>query len=56
LKLIQHVYEELKFEESDADDHITKLLRSSVLQWACNLEHEDCVEKAKGNFHAVHEG
>ncbi|XP_023722517.1 aminopeptidase N isoform X2 [Cryptotermes secundus] len=56
LKLIQHVYEDLTYEESDADDHVTKLLRSSILQWACNLDHEDCVEKAKGKFHALHEG
>jgi len=49
------MYEELTFEEGDADDHVTKLHRSLILQWACNLEHEDCIERAKSKFRDLQE-
>jgi hypothetical protein len=44
------MYEELTFDEDDADDHDRKLHRSLILQWACNLEHEKCIETAKSKF------
>jgi hypothetical protein len=50
------MYEELKFEESDADSHVTQLHRSLVIQWACNLEHEHCIQTAKEKFNTVYNG
>lgn len=53
--LIQPMYEKLTFEESDTDDHVTQLHRSLILQWACNLGHEDCIETAKSKFRTLQE-
>jgi hypothetical protein len=50
------MYEELKFEEHDTDDHVTQLHRSLILQWACNLEHEHCIKTAKEKFSAEQDG
>jgi hypothetical protein len=47
------MYEELQFEEDENDDHVTKLHRSLILQWACNLGHEDCIASAKSKFEDV---
>jgi len=49
------MYEELRFEEGDGDIHERKLHRSLILQWACNLGHEECTESAKSKFKALQE-
>jgi hypothetical protein len=49
------MYEELTFEESNADDHVKKLHRSLILQWACNLGHEECIKTAISKFEALQE-
>jgi hypothetical protein len=49
------MYEELTFEEDNADSHVRKLHRSLILQWACNLGHEECTESAKSKFKALQE-
>jgi hypothetical protein len=50
------MYESLEFEESDTDSHLTQLHRSLVIQWACNLEYEHCIETAKEKFRTVYNG
>jgi hypothetical protein len=50
------MYEELKFEESVNDGHVKKLHRSLILQWACNLGHEDCINSAKSKFEELQDG
>jgi len=49
------MYEKLTFDEDDADDHDRKLHRSLILQWACNLGHEECIERAKSKFKDLQE-
>jgi hypothetical protein len=49
------MYEDLTFEEGDNDSHARKLHRSLILQWACNLGHEECIETAKSKFKALQE-
>jgi hypothetical protein len=48
------MYEQLKFE--DSKDHVEKLHRSLILQWACNLGHEDCITSATSKFVQLQNG
>ncbi|PSN39002.1 Aminopeptidase N [Blattella germanica] len=51
LKLIAGVYNDLGFE--DNGDHVTKLHRSMILQWACELDHDHCIQAAHEKFNAA---
>ena len=44
------VFNDLTFEASKDDDHLTILTRRSVLSWLCKYEHPECVNTAKAKF------
>ncbi|XP_063230524.1 aminopeptidase N-like [Bacillus rossius redtenbacheri] len=50
LGLLKPSYDALGFDEKPSDDHVTKLLRTQVVQWACDLGHGPCVQTAVSKF------
>jgi len=44
------MYEKVGFNTSASDDHPTKLIRNSVLTWACNFDRPDCLKSASEFF------
>lgn len=46
MKLIQRLYEQTGFTDNPTDPQLTVYKRISVLNWACNLGHEDCVRNS----------
>nr|CAD7397313.1 unnamed protein product [Timema poppensis] len=47
---LEDLYNSLEFQVRATDDHVTKLLRISVLSWACTFDHEGCVSNATQHF------
>nr|CAD7587583.1 unnamed protein product [Timema genevievae] len=47
---LEDLYNSLEFQVRATDDHVTKLLRTSVLSWACTFDHEGCVSNATQHF------
>nr|CAD7455286.1 unnamed protein product [Timema tahoe] len=50
LRQLEELYNSLEFQVRSTDDHVTKLLRTSVLSWACTFDHEGCVSNATQHF------
>jgi hypothetical protein len=46
LRLLGTVYETVGFNALAKDDHPTKLIRNTVLTWACNFNSEICLDNA----------
>jgi hypothetical protein len=44
------MYEKVGFKTSADDDHPTKLIRNTVLTWACNFNSILCLESASEFF------
>ncbi|XP_040569866.1 aminopeptidase N isoform X2 [Lepeophtheirus salmonis] len=49
-KLITPIYNDLGYEPKDTDNHLEKLLRVKVIDWACKVGLEDCLNRVKGDF------
>ncbi|CAG2054125.1 unnamed protein product, partial [Timema podura] len=47
---LEDLYNSLEFLVRATDDHVTKLLRTNVLSWACTFDHEGCVSNATQHF------
>jgi len=50
LKLISSLYERVGFDESADDSHLDHFTRVNVLNWACAVDHPDCVRKSVDKF------
>ena len=50
LTLLNTTYEKVGFKTSADDDHPTKLIRNTVLTWACNFNSILCLESASEFF------
>ncbi|XP_076247540.1 suppressor of ER stress-induced death isoform X2 [Calliopsis andreniformis] len=51
LKLIDHLYKKIGFKDNLGDPQLKVFTRMSVLTWACNFGHEDCVQNAVKQFY-----
>ena len=49
-RLITSLYNSLGFEVSKTDSHMTLLKRKMVLDWLCQLDYPECIEKSKQIF------
>ncbi|RLU27565.1 hypothetical protein DMN91_001369 [Ooceraea biroi] len=52
LRLMSGIYDTLGFEDQEKDEHLDKLNRELVLQWACKLRKPECTKKSKDLFAA----
>jgi len=50
LKLLNKMYESVGFNTSVNDDHPTKLIRNTILTWACNFNRPECLNNASNFF------
>lgn len=52
MSLIEHVYNDVQFNDPPEADLLTGLKRVDVVTTACHFGHDDCVEKCRRNFAA----
>ena len=52
LKLIRPLYERLGFDERPTDSHLDHDTRGSLIHWACEMGHADCLKKSVEKFRA----
>ncbi|XP_024945954.1 uncharacterized protein LOC107272872 [Cephus cinctus] len=45
--LVTPLHKKLSYEESNSDDHLTKLNRLNILSWSCQMGSAECVNKAE---------
>lgn len=52
LNLMSTLYKRTGFEDQEQDEHLDKLNREMILQWACKLHETECTKKSKELFAA----
>ena len=50
MKLIKPLYERLGFDERATDSHVDHDTRNSLISWACEMGHPDCLSKSVQKF------
>ncbi|KAL0882640.1 hypothetical protein ABMA27_001075 [Loxostege sticticalis] len=56
LGLMEYAIEELKFEPASGETPTVSLTRQEILQFACNIGHQKCVEDSKQKYSAMMDG
>lgn len=52
MSLVDHVYNDVQFDDPPEADLLTGLKRVDILAEACHYGHVDCVEKSQRNYMA----
>lgn len=52
LDLLSEMYDKVGFDDRDDDEHLDKLNREMILQWACKLNKAECIQKSVDLFAA----
>ncbi|XP_011870129.1 PREDICTED: uncharacterized protein LOC105563274 [Vollenhovia emeryi] len=55
LELLSTMYDEIGFDDHDDDEHLDKLNREIILQWACKLHKTECIKNSVDLFAAWRE-
>ncbi|KAL0111090.1 hypothetical protein PUN28_012804 [Cardiocondyla obscurior] len=50
LDLLSNIYNKIGFSDDDEEEHLNKLNREMILQWACKLNKAECVKTSKTMF------
>ncbi|KAG5311631.1 AMPN Aminopeptidase, partial [Acromyrmex insinuator] len=50
LKLLSKTYDNVGFNDDDNDTYLNRLHREMILQWACKLNKEECIQKSVDLF------
>jgi len=50
LKLLEPIYQKLGFQAKPGEEHLDIRLRKKIVNWACSMGHEDCIDKATTSF------